>query len=64
MPPEEVVAEKQTLLSKLHSFDKKEEIVTKEKTVKFDEKKVEIIEAPPPPPPQKVEVKFTVDSLE
>ncbi|CAB3246019.1 unnamed protein product [Arctia plantaginis] len=54
VPPEEVVAEKQTLLSKLHNFEKKEDFEPK-KTVTFEEKKIQVIE-PPKPPPQKVEV--------
>lgn len=54
VPPEEVVAEKQTLLSKLQNFEKKE-LEHKEKTVTFQEKMIEDIE-PPKPPPKKVEV--------
>lgn len=56
MPPEEVVAEKQTLLTKLHNFEKKEELEPK-KTVSFEEKKIEPVIEPPKPPPQKVEVR-------
>ncbi|XP_075983260.1 cilia- and flagella-associated protein 36 [Anticarsia gemmatalis] len=55
VPPEEVVAEKQTLLSKLHSFEKKEDIEPKEKvekTVTFDEKKIQVIEPLKPIPPK------------
>ncbi|XP_013183465.1 cilia- and flagella-associated protein 36 [Amyelois transitella] len=53
VPPEEVVAEKQTLLSKLHSFDKKEE-----KTKKTDDTKEKSPEPAklPTPPPKKIEV--------
>ncbi|XP_053613262.1 cilia- and flagella-associated protein 36 [Plodia interpunctella] len=49
VPPEEVVTEKQTLLSKLHSFDKKEKI---EKIEKIEEKKTPAppVELPKPPP--------------
>ncbi|XP_026735275.1 cilia- and flagella-associated protein 36 [Trichoplusia ni] len=55
VPPEEVVAEKQTLLSKLHSFEKKEENIEKKDQAVAEEKKIRVIE-PPKPPPKKVEV--------
>lgn len=61
-----MVAEKQTLLSKLHSFEKKEEpkvFENKEENLDNDEadrlapvaKKIQVME-PPKPPPKKVEV--------
>lgn len=57
VPPEEVVAEKQTLLSKLHSFEKKE--LKEDITIATNDAptvtKFAIIE-PPKPPPKKVEV--------
>lgn len=57
VPPEEVVAEKQTLLSKLHSFEKKEEHVEKKVQIVIPEKKIQVME-PPKSPPKKVEVSF------
>ncbi|XP_038206498.1 cilia- and flagella-associated protein 36 [Zerene cesonia] len=55
VPPEQVIAEKQTLLSKLQSFEKKEE-----KSVKFDESlkvdKPKIKPSIPLPVPKKAEV--------
>lgn len=59
VPPEEVVAEKKTLLSKLHSFEKTEETsFIKESSTEIQavaKQSVAIIE-PPKPPPKKVEV--------
>ncbi|XP_047034032.1 cilia- and flagella-associated protein 36 isoform X1 [Helicoverpa zea] len=55
VPPEEVVAEKQTLLSKLHSFEKKDENIEKKDHIVTEEKKIQVME-PPKPPPKKVEV--------
>lgn len=64
VPPEEVVAEKQTLLSKLHSFEKKEENHIFEKKeenldnkdhIVTEGKKIQVMD-PPKPPPKKVEV--------
>ncbi|KAF9414052.1 hypothetical protein HW555_007930 [Spodoptera exigua] len=55
VPPEEVVAEKQTLLSKLHSFEKKDENVEKKDHIVAAEKKIQVME-PPKTPPKKVEV--------
>ncbi|KAG6452453.1 cilia- and flagella-associated protein 36 [Manduca sexta] len=58
VPPEEVVAEKQTLLNKLQSFEKKDD--NKEKrNVSFPMVKKKVLEPlkqPPPPPPKKIEV--------
>lgn len=58
VPPEEVVAEKQTLLFKLHSFEKKE---PKEDASDAPEEpptvKKSVIIEPPKPPPKKVEVR-------
>lgn len=50
-----MVAEKQTLLSKLHSFEKKEENIEKKDQAVAEQKKIRVIE-PPKPPPKKVEV--------
>ncbi|XP_026314975.1 cilia- and flagella-associated protein 36 isoform X2 [Hyposmocoma kahamanoa] len=55
VPPEEMVAEKQTLLSKLHSFEKKEERSLSKQTTPEAEKKTPVIE-PPKPAPKKIEV--------
>lgn len=55
VPPEEMIAEKQTLLSKLHSFEKKEERIVSEETTPEAEKKTAVIE-PPKPAPKKIEV--------
>lgn len=55
VPPEEMVAEKQTLLSKLHSFEKKEERIVRPETTREAEKKTSVIE-PPKPAPKKIEV--------
>ncbi|XP_026760764.2 cilia- and flagella-associated protein 36 isoform X1 [Galleria mellonella] len=56
VPPEEVVAEKQTLLSKLQNFEKKEEKVEKEQTVEIIKEKPQVLIEPPKPPPKKIEV--------
>ncbi|XP_059053437.1 cilia- and flagella-associated protein 36 [Achroia grisella] len=56
VPPEEVVAEKQTLLSKLQSFEKKEEHVEKKPAIVINTDEPEVLTEPPKPPPQKVEV--------
>lgn len=55
VPPEEMVAEKQTLLSKLHSFEKTEERSASKQTTPEAEKKTTVIE-PPKPAPKKIEV--------
>lgn len=55
VPPEEMVAEKKTLLSKLHSFEKKDENIASIETTPEAEKKAPIIE-PAKPPPKKIEV--------
>lgn len=55
VPPEEMVAEKQTLLSKLHSFEKKEERSLSKQTTPEAEKTTPVIE-PPKPAPKKIEV--------
>lgn len=55
VPPEEIVAEKQALLSKLHSFEKKDESIVSKETTPEADKKTPIIE-PPKPPPKKIEV--------
>ncbi|KAM3962445.1 cilia- and flagella-associated protein 36 [Aphomia sociella] len=57
VPPEEVVAEKQTLLSKLHSFEKKEEkIEKKQEDNEIIEGKAPVLIEPLKPPPKKVQV--------
>ncbi|KAJ0173689.1 hypothetical protein K1T71_010838 [Dendrolimus kikuchii] len=56
VPPEEVIAEKHTLLTKLYNFEKKEDIFEKKQkpSVKFEEEAIEL--EPPKPPATKVEV--------
>ncbi|XP_028176229.1 cilia- and flagella-associated protein 36 [Ostrinia furnacalis] len=55
VPPVEVVAEKKTLLSKLHSFEKNDEKTFIKEESPPVKKPVAIVE-PPKPPPKKVEV--------
>ncbi|XP_049877475.1 cilia- and flagella-associated protein 36 isoform X2 [Pectinophora gossypiella] len=55
VPPEEMVAEKQTLLSKLHSFEKKDELLDKKQLSPEAVVKPTVIE-PPKPPPKKAQV--------
>lgn len=55
VPPEEMVAEKQTLLSKLHSFEKKDKKVVNKQITPEAEKKTRVIE-PPQPAPKKIQV--------
>lgn len=54
VPPEEVVAEKQTLLSKLHSFEKKDEMIMNKQISPEADKTPDIV--PPKPAPRKIEV--------
>lgn len=56
VPPEEMVVEKQTLLSKLHSFENKDERVVNKRSTPEVEKKTPVIE-PPKPAPKKIEVR-------
>lgn len=57
--PEEVVAEKQTLLTRLHNFEKKEEKCGKKvkPSVKFEDEAIQL--EPPKPPLTKVQVRIT-----
>lgn len=56
VPPADVVAEKKSLLSKLHSFEKKEEILETTFSVPHPVKVKTTVIDPPRPPPRKVEV--------
>lgn len=56
VPPAAVVAEKKNLLSKLYSFEKKEEISETTFSVSPPEEVKKTVIEPPRPPPKKVEV--------